>query len=527
MDDDAVRTKSFAVVLILPGLGSGDFRLFGFIGIYHVEAVDLRLIAGNLFLGDGVLDLFAIPEFIQVREVPLPLILCCHGLRIDRFAVRQQVDRDLFRPPAVLVIMIFPGLHTGNVCLARCAAVGHIEAVDLGLIIRYRILRDRIDDFLTAGISGKILKAVAPAGPCGNGTAVGLFPIRQEADRDLFRSPPILIIMIFPGLGSADRLDHLRFMNIGHVHALHNRVISFDRIFGSHIGDLFAVRALRQIGKCPGPFSFYIRSYGLAPAFDFFSVRQQADSDALRTETVLIIVVIPGLGTGNIDLSGFMGIGDIEAVHGSFVFIDRFLSDRVFDLFTILELRNIREAVRPFAAFIRRNGLAVHRLAIGQQVHNDVLRAEAVLIIRILPGLGSGDLFDLLRLIRVGHVIAVHDRFIAVDCILGDGVFDLFPFRILRKIFKSPGPFSLLIRSYGLVLSFHFLVIRQKTDRDALRTSAVLIVRILPGLGAGDRFDLLRYIRIDDIEAFYFRLITLRCIFGDGIFDLLPICILR
>ena len=124
------------------------------------------------------------------------------------------------------------------------------------------------------------------------------------------------------------------------------------------------------------------------------AVSQQADCDAIRPCAVLVVVVVPGLGSVDIDLfrlvgvcDGIAGLGiacDSRSISGYSDFLDG-----VCDLLTILIFIQIREAGRPVVGFVqsrRRSSVS----PVGQQPHDDVQRTNAVLIISIIPYLSNG-----------------------------------------------------------------------------------------------------------------------------------------
>ena len=82
-------------------------------------------------------------------------------------------------------------------------------------------------------------------------------------------------------------------MRIGHIGSIIACAVICDRIFFHRVGDFRTILIFRQIIKCPAP----AIGSGDFLALYFLTIGKQADRYALRSCAVLVIVVIPGLGT--------------------------------------------------------------------------------------------------------------------------------------------------------------------------------------------------------------------------------------
>ena len=82
-----------------------------------------------------------------------------------------------------------------------------------------------------------------------------------------------------------------------------------------------------------------------------------------------------------------MRVGDIEAGDGGRISLNRIFGDRVINGLTGLVLGHAGEAVGPSVGF--RHLLLGDLLSIGKKVHGDALRTHAVLIVGIVPRLGT------------------------------------------------------------------------------------------------------------------------------------------
>ena len=128
VDRDARRTFSVLVLAVIPGLASAHLGLLRRMDVLHVVAVHLAGVSCDIFLGDRIDDLLAILILIQIREVPAPVICCCHDFAVCLCSVFQEIDRDADRAFAVLVIVVRPRLCSADVhnfCItySRCKGV--------------------------------------------------------------------------------------------------------------------------------------------------------------------------------------------------------------------------------------------------------------------------------------------------------------------------------------------------------------------------------------------------------------------
>ena len=303
MDRDAFRTETVLILCIFPGLGSGYFGDLHFMGVGHIEAVHRGLlIVVDRILGNGIFDLFSVFIFNRkIGKIPSPVILCRHSLTlVGLFIICQQMDGDLLRTSAVLVVRIIPGLDTCNIGLARCTGIRHIEAVDLGLIIINRILGNSVNDLLSGSIFIQTGKAVGPVSVLVRFYRLDFvfqfLTIRIQTDRNTLRTETFCILFVIPGLGSDNILDLLRYMCVRHIETIHRCLIPFNFVLSDGIIDLFSVRIFRKIRKAVRPVTVFVCGHGLTVRF--FPVGKQMDNDVSGTEAVLIIIIFPGLGSG-------------------------------------------------------------------------------------------------------------------------------------------------------------------------------------------------------------------------------------
>ena len=288
----------------------------------------------------------------------------------------------------------------------------------------------------------------------------------------------------------------------GSVCAVIGQFVSIWNIFlCPGVLDCFSVGFLRKTG------------YGLGPVVGcsqsrccscFFAICKKGYGDAIRTDSILVICISPQLGNGCTGLAWGVAVDDVVAIIGCGVVLYRGLAYGVSDFLAIYELRKVSEAVGPAAILVWSYRLTVHFFSICKKFHSNVLWAFAILIVCIIPGLGSADLGGFWYM-GVDEVVAIQLGGVAFNSILGYGVSNFSILVVLWKFLKFIIPISISIRSYLLV--FNFLTICKKVHGNACWTDSILVTIIIPGLGSGN-LDF-SYISIREINGIYFLTIFL------------------
>ncbi len=266
-------------------------------------------------------------------------------------------------------------------------------------------------------------------------------------------------------------------MSIGHVVATDSGFIASNRVLGDGVNDFLAVAVLVQVFKGPCP----AVSSGDNLGIDFLAVSQQMNRNAVGTDAVLVVSVIPGLGTGNRHLLRNVGVGHVGAVHSGSIAGNRLLRDSILDLYTLVSVLVRSELPCPV---ITGNRLGINLLSISQQVDGDALRTLAILVIVVIPSLGTGD-GDLRRVMGVGHSVAVNGLGVTRRNIylvnrinhqsLTGGV--------LRQILKRSRPIIFCADSHGSAVR-HAVGIQLQLH--TVRTDTIPVVIIGPALGHSD-----------------------------------------
>ena len=196
--------------------------------------------------------------------------------------------------------------------------------------------------------------------------------------------------------------------NVVLVGCIIGSLIVFYRSLLHTVCDLLLILILRKafeavvpgvtVGICPGCFhslyQFFISSADFPVKLQFHF---------LRSQTVLVAVVIPGLGSADLHGSRLMGICNVVLVGciiGSLIVFYRSLLHTVCDLLLILILRKAFEAVVPGVTVgicpgcfhsLYQFFISSADFPVKLQFH--FLRSQTVLVAVVIPGLGSADFY--------------------------------------------------------------------------------------------------------------------------------------
>ena len=108
-----------------------------------------------------------------------------------------------------------------------------------------------------------------------------------------------------------------------------------------------------------------------------------------RTNSILVIAICPCLGYRYAGLSRGIAVRDVKTFNRGAVICDGFFRNRIGNLFAVLVLWQTSKGIGPASVCSGFNDGAVNFCTIRKQVHSDALRAFAILIISVIPGLGS------------------------------------------------------------------------------------------------------------------------------------------
>ena len=461
-DGDGLRTLAVLIVRVVPDLFNADLDFFGCIAVGQggdgaVDAGIRQLIAfrhPSLIFGPGVLDFLTVGILGQVFDLRSPLFgLTQRGSKLlafcilRRVAVSQQAHSQAFRAFAVLVLRIVPDLDDRGFGLFKRQAVGQCGDSALHAGIRQLIAFRQIDfdpgvlDFLTVGILGQVFDLGSPftghvQRDVFNIGAVGIlgFPaVGLQAHSQAVGTFAVLIIIVVPDLlnrslcrygrvGVGQDTDAgLALAGVGGYGVLDRFVALGQAVFVllPLIHDGLAIRVIdRQAGHQIGPVVVLVQG----DLFDRFAVRQQGDSNALRTLAVLVVRVVPDLDDGQAEAAGLTGgIGDGRAA----IFSDLEAADGVAGAF---QLRHILQPGVILLDAFHILGQVLHGELPGVFIHLFeaalVLRVGALLVLVVGADREAGILLVVRQQLH-GHGIGTVDllaRVLAPD--LGDAGLD-------------------------------------------------------------------------------------------------------
>ena len=288
-----------------------------------------------------------------------------------------------------------------------------------------------------------------------------------------------------------------------------------------------AICVLRKIPNLHLPAVFFIQRYSLnelircIPAVS--NLIFQVNLKLGRALAVLVVLVIPYLSDDYPDYLRGIGVGYVVAAYTCCIICYCILGDRIIDHFSIRILRQIFPFPAP-GVRCRDSLYFIGQLcAVCKQVNLNLPWTLAILIVRIVPGLASADV-NCLRCVRVGYIVAPYTCCITCYCILGDRIINFSSVRILRQICECPLP--VICCRDSLYLIGQFCAIRIQTDRDAARTLAILVVRIVPILASAD-VDCHRDMHVGYVVTIHNSHVILYRILGDRVNDFFSFCILR
>ena len=162
------------------------------------------------------------------------------------------------------------------------------------------------------------------------------------------------------------------------------------------------------------------------------SICKESYGNALWTNAILVVSIIPDLGYRRAGLTWGVAVGDVVIIINSCC-ITRYgkLAYRVGNFLTICIFRQIGEAVGP--VIVSCYGLGVCNYAICKKVDGDALWTFAILVVGIVPGFGSGDV-EGCWFMSVGDVVAFYLSLIICNCFLSYCVLDFSSCFVLRQV---------------------------------------------------------------------------------------------
>ena len=526
LHSNRLRANAVLVFRVVPHLHDRCFGLFRLMGVRQhrdcaVHAGVGQFVAlGQLAFRPGVPDLLSVRVLRQVadRRCPVVGLVQLNGCTTSH-AVCIQLHGDSLRALAVLVVRVVPHL------LDRCfgglggVAVRHVHAVHNSGVAGHCFFRDSVLDLSTGFVLGQRCENPAPVirGRHLNGTTYDL-AIGQQRNVDRTRPLAVLVVRIFPGL-AAGHLDGFRFVRVRQrrnraIHAGVGQLVALGQLaFRPAVNDLLAIRVLRQVLDLRCPVVGLVQRH--------FHAVGQDDLQLRRSLAVLVVSIVPHLLDRCFGLFRLVGVRQrrnraFGAIAGQLVALG-YLAFRpgVGDFHTARVLRQVLHLRCPVIAFVQLDFRTVG------QGHGQNLRTLAVLVLLVVPHL-LDRCFGLFRLVGVRQRRNRAFGNIASQLVtrrqltFRPGVVDFHAARVLRQVVDRRCP------AVGLVQR-HFRAVGQGHGQ-RLRTLAILVVRVVPGL-LDRRFGLFRLVGVRDNKAVLcdsgdLRLVALDLILRDRVDNL-------
>ena len=252
-----------------------------------------------------------------------------------------------------------------------------------------------VDDLLTVCILVQIVEGAGPGGAGDDHGLAGVLAVCQQAEGDLVGTDAVLVVVVVPDLldGNGGLLD---FVLVGDGQAVDGGGVALGNLGLLHgVDDGLAVLVDLEALEGVGPVGS-----GQLCGGDHSAVGQQVDGDGAGTDAVLVVLVIPLLGDGDVLAVDLVGVGQsdlgvLEGDGGGVILVLGQLLDGVhMDLALGLDDQVIGLAVpgvAPAVLGIQDNGLTDGALAL-HQLDGDLGGTDAVLVALVVPDLGDGDI---------------------------------------------------------------------------------------------------------------------------------------
>ena len=493
---DAGRHECFVIALHIPGLFAGDLHGLQRVG-NTLAAYDL-LEAGNRFFINCIVDLCR-SVFFKLRQIlggkaPLAVRSSRHSQGISDLIAVLDVDRNAFRQQVFAVVLQNPDLFAADlgslqgVCNGEDEGSIHRLADARGIIVD-RVFGNHIVYILTLILLREILPGISPVVLLIQLNGTNLVSVSQQVHGHFVRTITKRVVIVLPFLGDL-HFGFFSCMSIGQgcdraVRRIAGQRVACRQIFFSPgIGDQLSVGILRQVFDGSGPVVRRVQCH--------FRTVAQLNSQALRTDTVLVILIVPDLLHARFGLRRSMGVLN-RVREGSFsvscdrggITINRVFGNGIFDVVAVGLRIEFRPAVSPAVALVQFNRLFFY--TVSHQPHGNAGGTDAILVIRVLPDLLHGN-FGIFRNMLVRNVILEITVLALVDGDFGvivfhriffNGVLNILAFFLFGQVLPGISPLIGFVQSDAL----DYLVVRQQVDLHGIRSVAILVAGILPDLG--------------------------------------------
>ena len=187
-------------------------------------------------------------------------------------------------------------------------------------------------------------------------------------------------------------------MGVGDVESVISCGITVNCNFFNAVLDLTSAIVLGKVFESKAPAVFCGNVY----CSDHLAVYYEVYGDNFGTDTVLIIVIVPGLVAGNFCGFGNMGVGYVESVVGGCITVYCYFLNAVLDLNAVFKLRKIFKGEAP--AVFCGNGDGIYNLTVCKKLNGDGVGTDAVLVVCVVPDLVAGYVDRDLVCVNVGNL---------------------------------------------------------------------------------------------------------------------------
>ena len=262
---------------------------------------------------------------------------------------------------------------------------------------------------------------------------------------------------------------------LGHVAGDHSSVARYGDLLNG-ILNRNSGRVFCKPGKGCGPVVLWAELKGLV---GLSAVGNENHRYAVRTDTVPVVVVHPGLDNSNAQLFGGVAVSDIVAAVGCGVSLNGVFGNGI-DYLVAAVFKSGKSLKAPAPALGFGDGDGINNVAVLQKVYGNGLRTLSVTVTVVVPCLCAGNV-DGLGVVGVGHsegILAV-GRLISRNGSFGNGVGNKLACIVLVKAGEgmSPG-----IPGAGDSHGLNSFAVGVQGEVDAVRTDAVPVALVCPEL---------------------------------------------
>ena len=352
---DAGRLHAVLVLFVIPDLFNRNLDLFSLVLVGNSIAVVARAVLFERYVLcvsrrhfnfiHTVDNRRTVLVFVQSGPLMAPLIILVQRYGIaDIGAAILELHRHAVRLFAVLVVLVIPDLFNGDLYLFRFMGVGNgIAVVSVVILLESDVLRIasgnsrliyRVVDSCTVAEFIQVLPFILPVVAAIKRYRIAdILSVCLQLHADVGRTDAVLVSLVVPllfnrnvDLGCCMGIGQSRYCSVYRVAA--EAVTSGQILFIPGIGDFLSVAVLLQMLNRRSPVIGCVQGYS---SDDSVAVLQ-FNGQLIRTDAILVLAVIPGLGhssgrfffrIGNSDLAGAVsaiGIGR-RAGSSSFYYI--------------------------------------------------------------------------------------------------------------------------------------------------------------------------------------------------------------